>query len=156
MIQYGQLHAAGDVYANRIGNHGVVTSEDATDRQPVTNMRIGHQGSGRRHRDATGLPHLRMGVGLDAFCAPSPIRNRFGPHELAVFDKRIGKIAKLFVVDEFLRVIQHGLNLAFHVLPFCTSRPGDPLNGRNGLLNAICGYPQLLKLATVHGFFTQA
>ena len=26
---------------------------------------------------------------------------------------------------------------------------GDPLNGRNGLLNAICGYPQLLKLATV-------
>jgi hypothetical protein len=44
-----ELHAAGNVHAHRVRNHGVVGREHATNWQTITDMRIGHKRT--RHCD---------------------------------------------------------------------------------------------------------
>ena len=87
-IQDRQLHAAGNVHAHRIRNHGVLAGQHATDRQPVSHMRVGHQGRGSSHRhrcrpDASGraaassipsAPHVRYATGVGGTNSRSAIR----------------------------------------------------------------------------------
>ena len=45
-VKHAHLHPAGDVNADRVGNHRVVGRQHPADRQAVADMRIGHQGPG--------------------------------------------------------------------------------------------------------------
>lgn len=65
-IEHGHLHPARDVDADRVGNHRVVGGKDAADRQPVANVRVGHQRAGDRDRQLAGVLQLLDGVGLEA------------------------------------------------------------------------------------------
>jgi len=48
-IEYGQRHAAADVYTHAVGNDRVVCCKDAADRQSIALVRVGHQGARHRH-----------------------------------------------------------------------------------------------------------
>ena len=52
------LHAARDVHAHRVGDHGVVGGKDATDRQSVALVRVGHQRGGHRNGELAGVANL--------------------------------------------------------------------------------------------------
>jgi len=76
-IEDGEPHAAGDIDANRIGDDGSLGGEHPADREAVSEMGIGHEGTFHRHRQGAGVGHLLHGLGFEPF-APLTPRSRFG------------------------------------------------------------------------------
>src|SRR3954470_7710390 len=64
-IEHRKLHSAGDIHANCVRNHRVVTSQHTTDWQPITDVRVRHQRSANCIRNLTGNAHLLVGTGID-------------------------------------------------------------------------------------------
>ena len=79
---------AGHIDADRVGNHGVVARQDAANRQPVADVRVGHERGLPRDRHLARLPHLCVGGVVDAVGAPGAVRDRVGSNELTRLDER--------------------------------------------------------------------
>jgi hypothetical protein len=76
-VEHAELHAARDVDADGVGHHGALGGEHATDREPVAEMRIGHERAGDRDGKLRSHRHLRERLGLDVAAPPAP-GHRFG------------------------------------------------------------------------------
>ena len=64
-IEDRELHATGDIDPDRIRNDRVVAGENTADRQPVTNVRIGHQRTADGDGQRGGVAHLLAGSVVD-------------------------------------------------------------------------------------------
>ncbi len=82
-IENGQLHTACDVDAYGVGNHRIPRGQDAADRQPITLVRVRHEGSGHRDRKAAGVLHLIQGARFDVAAPDLVGRTRLALNERA-------------------------------------------------------------------------
>ena len=73
-IQHGQLHAAGDVHADRVRNDAAAGGQHAADGQAVALVRVGHQRPARGHRQLSRVGHLLQRARLQAL-APDLVRS---------------------------------------------------------------------------------
>ncbi len=65
-VEHRQLHAAGDVHADAVRDHGAVGCEHAPDRQAIAAVGVGHERAPHRRRQTQGVLHLLHGVLLVA------------------------------------------------------------------------------------------
>jgi hypothetical protein len=121
-VEHGHFHPAGDVNADRVWNDRVVRGEHATDREPVANVRVGHQSARRRHRQRARVSHLLQSTRLQVV-TPDPVRRdpfpRNEPPARVVHEQlrqlTIGRVAeKLFWrTGDPAQAAHHGLGASF-------------------------------------------
>jgi len=121
----------------------------AADRQPVADVRVGHQRRFDRHPHPARLPHLGMRGVIDPLGAPGFVGDRCASGELAVFNHGGGQGAQMVVVRVCFRMIQHGLDPRFQFLAARSAGLDQAGNGRDGLLDAVFGHAQLDQLPTM-------
>ena len=78
-IKYRQTHPATDINPDSIRYHGIISSQYPTDRQSITGVRIGHQRSADRYRQAHSQIHLLFGKSLDKLTSIGFIHQRIFP-----------------------------------------------------------------------------
>ena len=78
-IKYRQTHPATDINPDSIRYHGIISSQYPTDRQSITGVRIGHQRSTDRYRQAHSQIHLLFGKSLDKLTSIGFIHQRIFP-----------------------------------------------------------------------------
>ena len=74
-VQHRHFHAAGNVHADGVRNHGVFRGQHAADGQAVANVRIRHERSRDGDRQQTGFLHLHHRLVFKPF-APLPVFHR--------------------------------------------------------------------------------
>ena len=95
-VEHRQLHAAGDVDADAVGDDGALGREHAADRQAVAAVRVGHQRALHGRGQPQGVVHLReravLGVG-------APRLHRRGRRPLAECDRDRGLLGEQLLGD---------------------------------------------------------
>ena len=134
-IQHGHLHAARDVHADRVRNDGVVRRQHAADREPVADVRVGHERAGDRDRQLARVRHLLDRRRLQVF-TPDAI----GRVDLA----RLERVGRRGLIEQQSREVAIGL-----VVFESSRRLGDALqivqHGRRALLRRLRLLQQLLR-----------
>ncbi len=74
-VEDAHPHAAGDVHADRVGDHRVLRRQHAADRQAVPLVGVRHQRAAHGDRQVHGVPHLLKAPRLQPL-APDPVRGR--------------------------------------------------------------------------------
>ena len=64
-IKDGHHHAAGDIDADAVRNHGIFRRQYAADGKPIAHVRIRHECAGNRDGKRDGGIHLRLRLGID-------------------------------------------------------------------------------------------
>ena len=110
-VEDRHLHPAGDIHADRIGNHRVVGGEHAANREPVAYMRIGHQRSRHGHWQVARQFDLPQSQRIDIASPLMPRRGwPVGTVEVGL-QKCVRKGATNSVVHMRLGIRQHSGNL---------------------------------------------
>src|SRR5215207_959457 len=77
-LEDAKTKSAGDIQANGPGDDGLAHGQHSSNRQPVADMGVGHQGAAGGHRQSQGGLHLWPGGIVDACFAPRVIGQGFG------------------------------------------------------------------------------
>ena len=82
-VQHGHLHAARDVDANRVGDHGGISGQHSADGQAVALVRVRHQRAGHGDRQPARVLHLLERARLDVLAVHPAGRACFSRRERA-------------------------------------------------------------------------
>lgn len=98
-VEDGESYAAGDVYADSIGDDGVSCGEDAADGDAIADVRIGHERGMNGDRQLRGISHLRDGIAFEANAPLEVRRGRGGQSLRGVFHRGLGEVAEMDVAE---------------------------------------------------------
>ncbi len=148
-VKHRQLHAASNVDAHRVGNHGVLASQHTANRQAIADVGVRHQRRPGGHRRAASLPHLRV-AGVVDLGAPGAIADRRRPHKVSLRDHVPGKLAETRIVEVNLGMLQDTLHAASHLLAAHFFVLGGQLGSLDSAGHAVGRHAERLKLSRVH------
>ncbi len=109
-VEHGEFHAARDIDADGIGDHGVVGGEDSPDGEAVADVGVGHEGAGDGDRELAGAAHLVDGFRLEALAPLLPGGGGFPEGPLAAQQGR-GELPAESVAGEGGGVAHDGFDL---------------------------------------------
>ena len=154
-IEDREFHAAGDVHADGVGDHGTAGREDAADRQSVADMGVGHQGPGDRDGQFAGAGHLGQGLCLQILAPLTPGRSA-GDERLGHGQKGTREPAPEFVAGVRRGIPQHrldGFGDPLLVVPG-EAVPGD--EGQGGADRISRRHAHLDEVFFVHGIWIRS
>jgi hypothetical protein len=114
-IEHRHLHAASDVHADRIRNHSAFNGQHAADRQPITDMRVGHERALHGNRQKARAFHLHDSFVLEIL-APLFVGDRLVARRRRSFEERTREFAAEIVFRERSWIGQHRFQLAFQFI----------------------------------------